>query len=196
MQFVIETHRKAFEHREFIEKDPLRLYTIAWVCGFEDEVAYVARNAEQLTVTRRSCISDLKGLTLDAYYRLVSFLADRDNEWHRPLENIWIPKCYGLYESQMVESLYRDIEKILRRPYLRADEVYLIALEGRSRCEKAGCSWYECPFIDREIKKFIEKRIKEREALYNKLQPAKWYCERTTSLHPDPLIEMILIRFT
>ena len=199
MQFVIETHRKAFEHREFIEKDPLRLYTIACACRFEDEVAYVARNAELLAVTRRSDINDLKGLTLDTYRRLVSFLADRDNQWDQAFGDVIDPRCYNLpckHKSDSIHRLSGDLKRILRQPFLQPEEVYLKALEVRLRCQTLECPQSECLFAESGIEKFVQRMIEEREALYSKLQPAKWYCKCMTLLHPDPLIEMILIRFT
>lgn len=93
MQSIIETYNKVPERRAFVEKDPLRLYAIACACGFEELATYVARNAELLAVTRRYDISDLKGITFGAYHRLISFLADRDNNWHQTLEVAVAPSC-------------------------------------------------------------------------------------------------------
>ncbi|KAF9781656.1 hypothetical protein BJ322DRAFT_1077504 [Thelephora terrestris] len=91
MECVIEVHKKAFENRAFILEDPLHLFSIACACGFEDQATYVARNAELMEFTRRFDPSNLKGLTFGAYGRLVSFLAERDSEWHRILRSTRYP---------------------------------------------------------------------------------------------------------
>ena len=197
MQSVIKVHKKAFEHRALIETDPLRLYVIACAYGFEDQATYVARSAELLTVTRRSDPSELKGFGFGAYRRLVSFLAERDNEWNQTLGNAGVPVCYSSCGSQSsrAESLYNDIKKSLRRPYLQTEEIYLKALEDRSRCEQTGCSWGPCPFGGSTIKGFIQGRIEERGKVCDKFQPAKWYCRLATTLRSGP-INIILIRST
>ena len=194
MYSVIEAHKKTLERREFVEKDPLRLYSIACACGFEDQATYVARNAELLAVTRRSNPSDLKGLTFAPYCRLVSFLVDRDNEWNQTLAAAATPdRCNCGVQS--AGFLYNDIKKHLRRSYLQTEEVYLRALEDRSRREKTGCHITECSFGSLKIKTFIRSRIAERDGVCDKLKPAKWYFEPMTLLR-RPLIDITLIRFT
>ena len=197
MQSIIETHKKTFEHQAFIRKDPLRLYALACACGFEDQATYVARNAKLLTVTRRSDPNNLKGLAFGAYCRLVSFLAERDDEWHRTLGDVGTPKCGGgcILQPETANLLYNDIKKNLRQPYLKEEEVYLKALECRSRFGQSGCSMRSCPFRDSNIKGFIRSRIEERGKVCDKFQPAKWYCKPATTLCPDP-IDIISIRFT
>ena len=173
MQSIIETHRKAFEHRKFIEKDPLRLYTIACACGFEDEVAYVARNAELLAVTRHSDPHGMKGLTFCAYYRLVSFLVDRDNQWLRFLDNVRVPQCNDCCGNSM--AVYGNIKKNLRRPYLRTEEVYLKALEDRTLGLQGWCPQIDCPLREFAIKRFVEEKIAMREKVCDEFQPTSWY---------------------
>ena len=195
MQPVIEAHKKAFEHRAFIEADPLRLYAIACACGFEDQATYVARNAELVTVTRRSNPSGLKGFSFGAYHQLVSFLVDRDNEWHRVLEVARVSECYSLScepPSHSAQSLYDDIKKHLRRPCLQTEEIYLKALEGRS---KSGC-YTSCPFENIKIKGFIQRWIQKREQVCDQFQPAQWYCESPTTPCLNPPVDIIFIRFT
>jgi hypothetical protein len=181
MQFVIETHKGALKHREFIEKDPLRLYAIACMCGFEDQATYVARNAELLTVTSHLNPSDLKGLTLGAYSRLVSFLAKRDNKWYETLEEVSVPWCDGYCssasDSEKNRSFYNNIKKHLRRPYVQTEEVYLKALEKRPRME-SSCREDKCSIGHLKIKEFIQRRIEERDKICDRFQPTKWYCER------------------
>ena len=67
MKPVANIHKKALENKAFIEEDPLRLFAIACVCGFEDQATYVARNAELLTVTRHPDPGGLEELTFGAY---------------------------------------------------------------------------------------------------------------------------------
>jgi len=179
MQPVIETHRKALERRAFVEEDPLRLYSIACACGFEDLATFVARNAELATVTKRSGASGLKGLNLGAYSRLVSFLVDRDRKWQQILGDAKAPTCYTnpcRSQPQSVESFYNAIKKNLQLPYLQTEEVYLKALEHRSRSTQLGCQFPDrCPFANVVIKEFVERRIKEREKVCDDLQPTKWF---------------------
>jgi hypothetical protein len=193
MRSVIEAHKKVLEHREFVEKDPLRLYAIACACGFEDQATYVARNAELVTVTRRSDPSDLKGLTFGPYCRLVSFLVDRDNDWHQALGAAATPDRCNC-DLQSASYLYNDIKKHLRRSYLQTEEVYLKALEDRSRRGKSGCLSAECSFGNLKIKTFIRARISERDGVCNKLQPAKWYLNARSDFANTP-IHFVLIRF-
>ena len=187
MKPVIEIHKKAFEHREFIEKDPLRLYTLACACGFEDQATYVARNAELLTITRRPEPGDLSTLTFEAYRRLVSFLVDRDNRWNQTFGSARAPYCpYCNSQSGSPESLYNDIKKLLQRPCLQSEEVYLKALEFRSRYGTSGCIDGKCSFGNLKIKEFIDGWIGKREKVCDEFQPAKWYCEHTATFRPNP----------
>lgn len=181
MQSVIEPHKKSFQHQSFIEEDPLRLYTIACVCGLEDQATYVARNAELVTVTSgRSKPSDMKGLTFSAYCELVSFLASRDNKLNQTLgrPGVGISWCSCYSQSGSVDSFYSDIKQHLRRPYLQTEELYLKALEDLSRHAQSGCGRDACAFKISNIKAFIRGRIEERERVCDEFQPAKWYCGR------------------
>jgi len=83
MQPLIEVHKKGLENLAFVQEDPLRPYAIACACGLEDQAKFVARNSELLTVTRHFDIGDPKGVSLGSYHNLVSFPAERDNEWHQ-----------------------------------------------------------------------------------------------------------------
>jgi hypothetical protein len=181
MQFVIKTHKGALKHREFIKKYPLRFYAIACTCGFEDVATYVARNAELLTVTSHLNSSDLKGLTLGSYSRLVSFLAKRDNKWYETLEAASVPWCGGYCssasDSEKSQSFYNNIKKHLRRPYVQTEEVYLKALEERPQME-SNCRHDKCSIGNLKIKEFIQRRIEERDKICDRFQPTKWYYER------------------
>ena len=177
IQSIIDIHQKGLENWAFIQRDPLRLYAIACMLGFEDQAKYVARNAELLAITRRSDVSDLEGLTVDSYHNLVSFLAERDNEWDQTLGEARIsldPNCDC--NTQWKESLYNKVKKNLKRPYLRTEEIYLKALEDRWRYPQPACtSVIKCSFPSLEIKTFIERMMKEREKVCDKLVYEKRY---------------------
>ena len=195
MESVIEVHKKAFEKRAFIEGDPLHLFSIACACGLEDQATYVARNAELLGVTRRFDSSNMRGLTIDAYGRLVSFLAERDNEWRRILCGVEIP--YHLYctdcdEGNKRVAFYDKIKEILHRPYLQTEEVYLKALEYRAGCG-SRCTSSLSSFGQSEIKDFVERMVKERGEVHDKFQPTKWYYKSATTFHPNSLVDIILL---
>ncbi|KAF9781664.1 hypothetical protein BJ322DRAFT_1077511 [Thelephora terrestris] len=171
MECVIEAHQTAFENQAFLEEDSLRLFSIACACEFEDQATYVARNAEILGVTRRFGYGFPKGLTLHAYGQLVSFLVERDNEWHRILQDPslrpqWFPCC-----KCGDERLYSSILEDLRRPCLQAEKIYVKALELR----RSACSQDKCWVGNLRIKKFIESMIEERERVCTKFQPPKWF---------------------
>ena len=136
----------------------------------EDQANRVARSAELLKVTRHSNLSDPNGLTLETYTQLVSFLAERDNQWRQTL-NAKIP--YHRCGCDSWEPLYKDIKKCLLRPHLRMDEVYLKALEDRSRCRKSGCYSDACVFGGKNIKEFIDTIIRKREGVCDKFQSSK-----------------------
>ena len=87
MQFIIDSHERSFRNREFLLRDPLYLYPIACACEFEEQVKYLASNAELSTITRYSDAGDPKGLAVDSYYNLVSFVTRRDTVYPRVLKS-------------------------------------------------------------------------------------------------------------
>ena len=89
MRFVTDAHKKSFEGRAFIRRDPLHPYAIACECGLDDRAKYVARNADTPTVIRRSSGGNLKGATVVSFHCLITFLVERDNELHPILERGW-----------------------------------------------------------------------------------------------------------
>ena len=64
MQFIIDSHKRSSRNREFLLRDPLYPYAIACACGLEDQVKYVASNAELSAITRYSDAGDPKGLAV------------------------------------------------------------------------------------------------------------------------------------
>ena len=194
MQSVIETHRRALKNQAFVKEDPLHLFSIACGCEFEDLATYVARNAELLVVTRRFGSGAPKGLTLDAHGRLLSFLAERDNELQQILRGVRAPRssnCVGC-NGQIMEQLCDEIKKDLHQYCFQTEEIYFNALERR---RGSGCARAGCPLGNLAVKKFIEEMVKERERVYNKFQPVKWYYKSTTTFHPNSLVDIIFIRF-
>ena len=184
MQFVTDSHKWNFRNRRFILRDPLYLYAIACACGLEDWAKYVARNAELPMIMKRSDAGDLKGLTVGSYHNLVSFLAERDTKWHQALGN---PQFTQEPSScSMQRDLYRGIKDNLEKPYLSTEEIYLKALEARSRRD---CQTYHkannCLAVDSEIKAFIQRMVTGRRSLCNNLMRKKQYVRlHLTTLHP------------
>lgn len=190
MQPVIDLHKLSFENQAFLREDPLRLYAIACASELEDQAKYVARNAELLTVTKRSDASGLKGLTVGSYHSLVSFLAERDNEWCKTLNEARISLKYNCgCNERLKEGLYDGIRDNLMRPYLRVEDIYLKALEDRSRYTQQKCaSATRCLCIYSEVREFIERMIKEREKVCDKFMREKRYIEQhPTSIYPCSL---------
>ena len=161
MQFVLDSYKQRFEDQAFIRSDPLRLYAIAYASGFEEQAKYVAKRANHQTVVGRSGVGDLKGLTLDSYHRLVSFLVERDKEWNRTFTRSQIPnevdcKCRLNY-------IFRTIKQDLGVPDLSADEIYIKAMEGSSKmCSEGRCA-------TPGMKGFISLMIGEKDAVCEKL---------------------------
>ena len=148
MQSVIEAHKRALDNRAFVREDPLHLFSIACGCGFEDQATHVARNAELLEISKAFDPNRFKGLTSEAYGRLVSFLAQRDDEWHKIIRDADLPyhsRCNECYQESSKAPLYDRIKEDLRRPYLQTEEVYLKALEYRSACV-VNCRMGDGPF--------------------------------------------------
>jgi len=177
MQHVMDIHKMGLENRAFIQGDPLRLYAITCMCGLEDQAKYVARNAELLTITRCPDLDDLHiWMTFGSYHRLISFLAERDSEWCQALGGVWIsPDSNCDCNTRLREDLYNKIKENLKRPYLQVEEVYLKALEDRSRYSQPACASPKCLFVDSEIKVFIEHMIQERENVCDRLMFEKRY---------------------
>ena len=174
MQFVIDSYVKGLEDRGFIQQDPLRLYAIACACGLEDQAKHVARSAELLMVTGHTDAGDLRGLTVGSYHNLVSFLAQRDSEWHQLLSKARIPtdspcECGTSWKV----GLYNGIKTDLKGPYLQREEIYLKALQDRLR--QLRCMTKSCSTGDSEIRAFIEQMVKKREDLCDKLMYEKQY---------------------
>ena len=170
MQSIIDTHEKTFENHGFIRENPLRLYAIACACGFEGQAKYVAEHAELLAVTRDFDAGNPRGLTLGSYHNLVSFLAERDDEWNRIFGEAELPESYCCdCDPSLKATLYSKIKENLKMVHFQTEEIYFKALESllylpRLTCRRANV----CAFRPSEIKEYIEKRIKEREAVCNK----------------------------
>ena len=181
MQPVIDVHKKSLENRAFIREDPLRLYALACACGLADQAKCVAKNAELSTITERSDAADLRGLTVESYHSLVSFLARRDSQWHQFLGKLQTPNSHQCHcHKPHVEALYDSIKESLKAASFSIEEVYLKALEDRSQYHQMGCPEVNCSVSNPEIKAFIERVAKEREDLCSKFIPG-------TSV-PDPIV--------
>jgi len=169
IQIVIDSYKKSFESRGFIQQDPLHLYAIACACGFDDQAKYVARHAEHLTVAQRSDPDNFKGLTVEFYLRLVSFLAERDNEWFQILSKdlTSFGVCCPCDEGRK-EAFYNGIKGNLKVWHLQAAEIYFNALEDPYRLRLDCSAAANCVFAASEIKSFIERRIREREMVCDK----------------------------
>jgi len=170
IQFIIDVHEKGFENREFIKENPLRLYGIACACELEDQAEYVARHADTLTVVRQLQDNVLNGVPVTAYYRLITFLVERDNELHPILEQGWksFESCECLQKRRL---LYKRTKEKLSTPYIQMDEVYLRALEDRSFFRDEACSvsrFSECAVKSKEIKGFLKRMFAEKERVCDK----------------------------
>ena len=169
MEFVIDIHKKGFENREFIREDPLRLYAIACAGGFEDQAKYVARNAELLTVVRRPQSDDLNRLTFASYQRLITFLAERDNEWYEDLGNRSCSYPSGCYCTENVrEAFAKEVKGNLKIWDLRTEEIHLKALENRRRLESVCGLGERCVLSASGVGGYIRRMIKAREGVCNK----------------------------
>jgi len=187
MRPLIDVHKKGLENLGFIQEDPLRLYAIACTCGLEEQARFVARNSELLTVTRLFDVDDPKGVSLGSYHNLVSFLAERDNEWLQTLSKAPISldpegcRC----GAQAKEELYNKIKENLKRPYLQTEQVYLKALEDRSRYGRLMCSAGEkCSTVDSGMRAFVERMVMERESLCDRFMYEKQYVQLQPALPP------------
>lgn len=170
IQITIDSYKKSFESHRFIQQDPLHLYAIACACGFDDQAKYVARHAEHLTVAQRSDPDNLKGLTVESYLRLVSFLAERDYEWYQTLgkDLTSFGVCCPCDEGRK-QVFYDEIKRNLKVWHFQTEEIYFNALEDPHRFQLECGAAMNCVFAASEIKSFIERRIKEREAVCDKL---------------------------
>ena len=167
MRFVVDSHEYRFMDRGFMQEDPLRLYAIACACGVEDWAKYVARNAENLAVTRRSNAGSLEGLTIASYHRLISFLAERDNEWNDTVSKVSMSLIFACScDKRFATNLCNKIKENLKWPTVRTEDVYLRALEERIRLRHPGCTTAkECSMSEEGIKAFIEHLVAHRENL-------------------------------
>ena len=140
----------------------------------------MARNPELLTVTRRFDVGDSMLVTRrGSYHNLVSFLAERDDEWHKTLANASISPafCDCRCKAQLKEHLNNKTKENLKRPYLQAEQVYLKALEDRGESQLVCDSFPGCSMARREIKVFIERMVQERETLCDHHMREKRYVQ-------------------
>ena len=170
MQSIIDTHKRSFEYHVFIQENPLRLYAIACACGFEDQAKYVARHADRLAVTRHFKAGDTRGLDLGSYHNLVSFLAERDNEWNRIIGGATIPSSYQCNcDSPLKETLYGKVKENLKMVHLETEEIYSKALESLLYLPRPTCRGMPgCVFRPVKIKEYIKNWMREREEICDK----------------------------
>ena len=177
MQPIIDIHKNGLENRAFIREDPLRLYAIACTHGLEDQAKYVAKNAKLLTVTKQFNTGNPRGVTLNSYHNLVSFLAERDDEWYRALGWAYLPGGrYCKCDQSLRERFYNKIKENLRTPYLQTEEIYFEALEDQSQ-SREGCVSGDCMAAGPEIKGFIRRVVAEREHVCDRLMREKQYVQ-------------------
>jgi len=168
MEFVIDLHERSFEDRKFILEDPLHLYAIACVGGFEDQAKYVARNAELLTVIRRPQGDDLNVLTLASYQRLITFLVKRDDEWFGILKASEPDYPIGCRCTEgVVNAFYEEVKEDLKIWDLQAEEIRLKALKRPKRLDSDCGSGQECIFSVERVSDYIEAMVMDREYLCN-----------------------------
>ena len=169
IQIIIDSYKKCFENHRFIQQDPLHLYAIACACGFDDEAKYVARHAEHLTVVRSSDAGDLKGLTVESYIHLISFLTERDNMWYQILSTDLT--LFGIHcpcDEGHKEVFYGEIKENLKLWHLQMEEIYDKALEDPRRLQSQCGTVQNCVFTASKIMVFIKGRMEEREAVCDK----------------------------
>ena len=184
MQPLIDVHKTGLENLAFIQEDPLRLYDIACACGLEDQAKYVARNSELLKVARRLDVEDIGWVSLGSYHNLVSFLAERDNEWHQTLSETSPDFDDCRCNAQLKGELYTKIKETLKRPYLQTEQLYIKALEDRLQYGQLLCCEAEkCSTAYSGMKAFIDCMVLEREKMYDNLMDGKQY----VLLHPSTL---------
>ncbi|KAF9781654.1 hypothetical protein BJ322DRAFT_1111574 [Thelephora terrestris] len=171
MHFVIHSHKKSFQNRAFIQQDPLHLYAIACACEIDDQAKYVARNADLLTVVKTAKNDGLDIISSASYHRLIAFLFARDNELHPILERNWAlltDWCECRPANFNRKDLYECAKKQLKTPYIWMEEVYLVALEGRSQYYRSACTDDDCSVAATKIKEFLERMFQERERVCDK----------------------------
>lgn len=170
IQIIVDSYKQCFEDRRFIQQDPLHLYAIACACGLDSQAKYLARHAEHLKVARRFDAGNLTGLKAESYVRLVSFLAVRDYEWYQILgkDLTSFGVCCPCNEG-LKEEFYNEIRENLKIWHLQAEEIYFKALEDPHRLRSECVVTKNCVFAASVIKSSIERRIKEREAVCDRL---------------------------
>ena len=122
-----------------------------------------------MTVIRCSPDDDLNGLTLSSYRCLVSFLVERDNELNLILEKSWTSFDSYCGCVKPWEDVYGKTKETLRKPYIRMEEVYHMALEARvgNTCA-AACSYSQCTLNAKSIREFIDWMFEERKKVCDK----------------------------
>lgn len=193
MQHIIDSQIKKFESREFLQQDPLHLYTIACACGFEDLAKRVARNTELSSIMERPNLANLNRLTPYSYHNLVTFVSKRDKEWRLILDSALVPSEYlpCRCRTRSIGDLYEGIKRDLSKPYLQTEEIYDEAAEHR---DHRPCTSKRCAASGSEVRAFIEQVMKEREGLYDKLMCGRQYVQRHLPVS-SPLINTASSRF-
>ena len=133
----------------------------------------MARKAELQAVMNRVDIKDLKELTLNSYHNLVSFLFKKDGEWYKLLGEVKLPldpHCHC--DTSSIEDPYDKIKEDLKRPCFQTGGLCFRALKDRS-CRT--CASATCGAVGPQVEAFVERVVKLREDLYDKLVCGKQY---------------------
>ena len=130
IQPIIDIHKTGLKNREFIRQDSLHLYATACACRLDYEAEYIAKNADPMTIIRRSQDDGLSGLTLASPRRLITFLVRKDNELHPILEKGWnsFISCYSYLKKR--KDLYEATK----------NELNAVFSDGRGLSQSAGGS--------------------------------------------------------
>ena len=155
----------------------MHLYGIACACGFESLANYVARNAELETVKKLFQVREPRLLTLSSYHNLVSYLTERDYEWHRLLATHQLPfdpdcRCDAL----LVEGFREKVMQNLRTPYLQTNEIYSKVLRDLPDQIVDRMSPV-CGNMPSHVKAFIKAMASNRDVSYAQLTNEKWYVQ-------------------
>lgn len=86
--------------------------------------------------------------------------------------------------------LYTTIKENLKKPYLLTEQIYFEALRDRSAWFRLPCSGQatKCPAADSEIKAFVERMLKQREDLCDRLMDKKEYVQWPRPPSPQTLL--------
>jgi len=150
----------------FIEKEPLRVYSIACRFDLEEEVKIASRHTLSMNVLDCPLSEDLKHITAYQYHQLLDLHKTRAKAAQELLllhEDVKCMMCNGTHYGQFIPpKWWKDFEQRARKELSlkpTTDTIFsmpFLAESARAGCERCAVSIFEAQWFLKELKQSID----------------------------------------